>query len=104
VCTNRFFVHDSVYDAFTAKLVARVKALKVGAGTEAGVTQGPLIDADALAKVEAHIADATAHGAQVATGGRRHALRGTFFEPTVLTGVTAAMKIFREKRSGLSRR
>jgi len=100
VCTNRFFVHDSVYDAFAAKLVERVKALKVGPGTEAGVTQGPLIDAAALAKVEEHIADATAHGARVATGGRRHALRGTFFEPTVLTGVTAAMKIFREETFG----
>ena len=64
VCANRFFVHDSVYDAFAAKLVERVKALKVGPGTEAGVTQGPLIDAAAVAKVEEHIADATAQGAQ----------------------------------------
>ena len=89
VCTNRFFVHDRVYDAFAAKLVERVQALKVGPGTEAGVTQGPLIDAAAVAKVEEHIADATAQGARVATGGKRHALGGTFFEPTVLTGVTA---------------
>jgi succinate-semialdehyde dehydrogenase/glutarate-semialdehyde dehydrogenase len=100
VCTNRFFVHDSVHDAFAAKLVERVRVLKVGPGTEAGVTQGPLIDAAALAKVEEHIADATARGAQVATGGRRHALAGTFFEPTVLIGVTPAMKIFREETFG----
>jgi len=100
VCTNRFFVHDSIHDAFAAKLVERVKALKVGPGTEAGVTQGPLIDAAGLAKVEDHIADATAQGARVATGGGRHALGGTFFEPTVLTGVTPAMKIFREETFG----
>jgi len=100
VCTNRFFVHDSVYEAFAAKLSARVAALKVGPGTEAGVTQGPLIDVAALAKVEEHIADATARGATVVTGGKRHALGGTFFEPTVLTGVTAAMKIFREETFG----
>ena len=100
VCTNRFFVHDSIYDAFAAKLVERVKALKVGPGTEAGVTQGPLIDAAAVAKVEEHIADATAKGARVVTGGKRHALRGTFFEPTVLTGVTADMQIFREETFG----
>ena len=100
VCTNRFFVHDRVYDAFAAKLVERVKALKVGPGTEPGVTQGPLIDAAAVEKVEAHIADATARGARVVTGGRRHALAGTFFEPTVLTGVTASMQIFREETFG----
>jgi len=100
VCTNRFFVHEKIYDAFAAKLVERVKALKVGPGTEAGVTQGPLIDAAALAKVEDHIADATAHGARVIAGGKRHELRGTFFEPTVLTGVTADMKVFREETFG----
>jgi len=100
VCANRFFVHDRVHDAFAAKLAAKVKALKVGPGTDAGVTQGPLIDAAALAKVEEHIADATAQGASVVTGGRRHALGGTFFEPTVLSGVTAAMKIFSEETFG----
>ena len=100
VCANRFFVHDRVHDAFAAKLAAKVEALKVGPGTDAGVTQGPLIDAAALAKVEEHIADATAQGASVVTGGRRHALGGTFFEPTVLSGVTAAMKIFREETFG----
>jgi succinate-semialdehyde dehydrogenase / glutarate-semialdehyde dehydrogenase len=100
VCANRLFVHDSVYEAFAAKLAARVAALKVGPGTEVGVTQGPLIDAAALAKVEEHIADATSHGATVVTGGKRHALGGTYFEPTVLTGVTAEMKIFREETFG----
>jgi len=100
VCANRFFVHDRVYDAFAARLAAKVDALKVGPGTEAGVTQGPLIDAAALAKVEEHVADAVAQGAKVVTGGKRHALGGTFFEPTVLTGATAAMKIFREETFG----
>ena len=100
VCANRLFVHDAVYDAFAKKLVDRVRALKVGPGTEAGVAQGPLINADAVAKVEEHVADATAHGAKVATGGKRHALGGTFYEPTVLTGVTAEMKLFREETFG----
>ena len=100
VCANRFFVHDKVYDAFAAKLADRVRALKVGPGTEAGVTQGPLIDLAALAKVEEHVADATSLGARVTTGGKRHALGGTFYEPTVLTGVTPEMKIFREETFG----
>ena len=100
VCANRFFVHDRVYDAFAARLAAKVDALKVGPGTEAGVTQGPLIDADALAKVEEHVADARANGARVLTGGKRHALGGTFYEPTVLTEVTAAMQVFREETFG----
>jgi succinate-semialdehyde dehydrogenase/glutarate-semialdehyde dehydrogenase len=100
VCANRLFVHAKVYDAFAAKLAERVRALKVGPGTEPGVAQGPLIDANAVAKVEEHIADATAQGAKIVTGGRRHALGGTFFEPTVLSGVTAQMKIFREETFG----
>ena len=100
VCANRLFVHDKVYDAFAAKLAERVRALKVGPGTEAGVTQGPLINREALDKVEEHVADATAHGAKIAVGGKRHALGGTFYEPTVLTGVTADMKIFREETFG----
>ena len=100
VCANRFFVHEKVYDAFAAKLAERVRALKVGPGTEPGVEQGPLIDAQAVAKVEEHIADATALGAKVAAGGKRHALGGTFFEPTVLTGVTPDAKIFREETFG----
>ncbi|MEO8537175.1 MAG: NAD-dependent succinate-semialdehyde dehydrogenase [Betaproteobacteria bacterium] len=100
VCANRFFVHDKVYDAFTRKLVAKVEALKVGRGTDSGVTQGPLINTEAVEKVEAHLGDATSHGAHVATGGRRHALGGTFYEPTVLTGVTPDMQIFREETFG----
>ena len=100
VCANRFFVHDKVYDAFTAKLVAKVEALKVGPGTDSGVTQGPLINAEAVDKVDAHLGNAKAHGAKVATGGKRHALGGTFYEPTVLTGVTPDMQIFREETFG----
>ncbi len=100
VCANRFFVHDKVYDAFTAKLVARVEALKVGPGTDSGVTQGPLINAEAVDKVDAHLGNAKAHGAKVATGGKRHALGGTFYEPTVLTGVTPDMQIFSEETFG----
>ena len=100
VCANRLFVHDKVYDAFARKLGERVRALKVGPGTEAGVTQGPLINAAAVAKVEEHIVDATTHGAKVATGGKRHSLGGTYFEPTILTDVTAEMKIFREETFG----
>jgi succinate-semialdehyde dehydrogenase/glutarate-semialdehyde dehydrogenase len=100
VCANRLFVHDKVYDAFAAKLSERVRALKVGSGIEPGVTQGPLINREALDKVEEHVADATARGAKVAVGGKRHALGGTFYEPTVLTGVTADMKIFTEETFG----
>jgi succinate-semialdehyde dehydrogenase/glutarate-semialdehyde dehydrogenase len=100
VCANRLFVHDKVYDAFAAKLADRVKALKVGPGTEAGVTQGPLINDEALAKVEAHVSDAMAHGARVVTGGKRSALGGNFYEPTVLADVTPQMQIFREETFG----
>jgi succinate-semialdehyde dehydrogenase/glutarate-semialdehyde dehydrogenase len=100
VCANRLFVHEKVYDAFAAKLAEKVRALKVGPGTEPGVAQGPLINADALAKVEEHVADATAHGAKVAVGGKRHALGGTFYEPTILTEVTPEMKVFREETFG----
>ncbi|MEP6656808.1 MAG: NAD-dependent succinate-semialdehyde dehydrogenase [Betaproteobacteria bacterium] len=100
VCANRIFVQDGVYDAFAAKLAQRVNALKVGPGTVTGVTQGPLIDAAALGKVQDHIADAVGQGAGIATGGKAHALGGTFFEPTVLTNVTPAMKIFREETFG----
>jgi succinate-semialdehyde dehydrogenase/glutarate-semialdehyde dehydrogenase len=100
VCANRILVQDSVYDAFAAKLADAVRALKVGPGMEPGVTQGPLINAAAVAKVEEHIADATAHGAKVMLGGKRHAQGGNFFEPTILTGVTPAMKIFHEETFG----
>ncbi len=100
VCANRMLVQEGIHDAFAAKLAERVKALKVGAGTEQGVLQGPLIDEQALRKVEEHVADALAKGARVVTGGRRHALGGTFYEPTVLAGVTSAMKCAREETFG----
>ena len=100
VCANRLFVQDKVYDAFAEKLSARVRALKVGNGTEAGVAQGPLIDANAVAKVEEHVADALAKGARVVTGGKRHALGGTFYEPTILADTTPDMKIFAEETFG----
>jgi len=93
-------VQDGIYDAFAAKLTEKVRALKVGPGTEAGVTQGPLIDSHAIAKVEDHVSDAVNHGARVAAGGRRHSLGGLFYEPTVLTHVTPTMKIFREETFG----
>jgi len=100
VCANRLLVQEGVYDAFAAKLVATVKKLRVGDGLAGETDQGPLIDANALAKVEEHIADALAKGAKVATGGHRHALGGTFFEPTVLTGVTPAMMLAKEETFG----
>ncbi|MDN7407272.1 NADP-dependent succinate-semialdehyde dehydrogenase [Burkholderia vietnamiensis] len=100
VCTNRFYVHEAVYDAFAQKLAAAVGQLKVGRGTEPGVTQGPLINEAAVLKVEAHIEDALAKGATVVTGGKRHALGHGFFEPTVLTGVTPAMKVAKEETFG----
>jgi succinate-semialdehyde dehydrogenase / glutarate-semialdehyde dehydrogenase len=100
VCANRFYVQAGVYDAFAAKLAAKVGQFKVGAGTEPGVSIGPLIEPSAVAKVEEHIADATARGAKVVLGGKRHALGGLFFEPTVLTGVTSKMKVAREETFG----
>jgi succinate-semialdehyde dehydrogenase/glutarate-semialdehyde dehydrogenase len=100
VCANRLLVQDGVYEAFTAKLVAAVQKLRVGDGLAGETDQGPLIDAAALRKVEEHVADATGKGAKIATGGRPHALGGTFFEPTVLTGVTPAMMVAREETFG----
>ena len=100
VCANRLFVHDKVYDAFAAKLADRVNALKVGPGTEPGVAQGPLINAAAVKKVEEHVSDATSRGARVITGGKRHALGGTYYEPTILADVTPDMTIFREETFG----
>lgn len=100
VCANRIFVQDGVYDAFAEKLSAAVKGISVGAGTETGVNQGPLINLAAIAKVEDHVADATSKGAKVAVGGGRHALGGTFFEPTVLTEVTTDMKVTYEETFG----
>jgi succinate-semialdehyde dehydrogenase/glutarate-semialdehyde dehydrogenase len=100
VCTNRIYVQRSVYVAFAEKFVNRVKALKVGDGSQPGTTQGPLIDENALLKVEEHIGDALSKGARVLTGGRRHALGGRFFEPTVLSHVTPQMKVAREETFG----
>jgi len=100
VCANRLLVQDGIYEALAAKLVEAVKALRVGDGLAGATEQGPLIDAKALAKVEEHVADAVAKGARIACGGNRHALGGTFFEPTVLTGVTAEMKLAREETFG----
>ena len=100
VCANRLLVQAGVYDEFAKKLGAAVGALRIGDGL-AGITdQGPLIDAKALAKVEEHIADALAKGAKLARGGKRHALGGTFFEPTILTDVTPAMAVAREETFG----
>jgi succinate-semialdehyde dehydrogenase/glutarate-semialdehyde dehydrogenase len=100
VCTNRFYVQDSVYDAFAEKFAAAVGRIKVGNGFEGGVTQGPLINEAALEKVEAHIADAVAHGARVLTGGKRHRAGKLFFEPTVVDGVTASMRFATEETFG----
>jgi succinate-semialdehyde dehydrogenase/glutarate-semialdehyde dehydrogenase len=100
VCANRIYVQDSVYDGFAAKLAEKVKGFKVGAGNEPGVVIGPLIDAQGLAKVEEHVADATGKGAKVMLGGKRHSRGGLFFEPTILTGVTQAMRVSREETFG----
>jgi succinate-semialdehyde dehydrogenase/glutarate-semialdehyde dehydrogenase len=100
VCANRILVQDGVYDAFAAKLKAAVEALKVGPGTEDGVTQGPLINADAVAKVEEHIADALSKGAHVVTGGKRHERGGNFFQPTILADVPRGAMVFHEETFG----
>jgi len=100
VCTNRIYVQDKVHDAFVAKLIEKVRALKVGDGFAEGVVQGPLITEEAVTKVETHIADAVAKGASIELGGKRHGLGGTFFEPTVLTGVTASAQLAQEETFG----
>lgn len=100
VCANRIYVQAGVYDAFAEKLAAKVAGLKVGNGAESDVVFGPLINAAAVAKVSNHIADATAKGATVVLGGQPHALGGTFFEPTILTGVTAKMAVATEETFG----
>ena len=100
VCANRFLVQDGIYAAFAARLAERAGELKVGPGREPGVVQGPLINAAAVAKVEAHIADALAKGACLLTGGARHALGGTFFQPTVLADLAPEMLIAREETFG----
>ena len=100
VCANRIYVQAGVYDAFAEKLAAAVKKLAIGDGLKAGTTTGPLINEDAVEKVEEHIADVLAGGGKVVTGGKRHALGGTFFEPTVVTGVTPDMKVANEETFG----
>ncbi|ENV95020.1 hypothetical protein F937_01127 [Acinetobacter calcoaceticus ANC 3680] len=100
VCANRIYVQDGIYDALAERLVEAVSKLKVGDGRQEGSTQGPLIDEDAIAKVQSHIADATEKGATIRIGGQRSALGGTFFEPTVLTGVTQDMKVSKEETFG----
>ena len=98
VCANRIFVQSQIYDDFAAALTKEVEALTVGKGVDSGVAIGPLINADGLGKVEAHVGDAIAKGAEVKTGGKR--LDGNFFEPTVLSGMTREMLIFSEETFG----
>jgi succinate-semialdehyde dehydrogenase/glutarate-semialdehyde dehydrogenase len=100
VCANRILVQDGVYDAFAEKLVERVKGLRVGDGFQKGVSQGPLINDDAVAKVDEHVSDAVAHGATALTGGQHHSLGGRFYEPTVLGDVTTATKVAGEETFG----
>ena len=100
VCTNRFYVHASLYDAFVEKLAAAASKIKVGDGFEQGVLQGPLIDEPAILKVEQHVSDAVGKGARVITGGKKHALGGRFYEPTVLSDVSSNMTIMHEETFG----
>ncbi|AVT10418.1 NADP-dependent succinate-semialdehyde dehydrogenase [Paracidovorax avenae] len=100
VCANRIYVQAGVYDAFAEKLAEAVRRLKVGNGMDEGVEQGPLIDEAAVKKVQEHLQDAVAKGARILTGGKPHALGGTFFEPTVLTGATPQMQLSREETFG----
>ena len=100
VCANRIYVQDGVYDTFAKKLAAEVAKMKVGPGNEPGVTTGPLINKAAVEKVEEHIQDAVKKGAKIVVGGKRHKLGGSFFEPTILTGVTQDMKVSKEETFG----
>ncbi|WP_170526229.1 NAD-dependent succinate-semialdehyde dehydrogenase [Ruegeria arenilitoris] len=100
VCANRIYVQAGVYDAFAAKLKAAVEALKIGDGLSDGTTTGPLISDEAVAKVQEHIADATANGGAILTGGLPHDLGGTFFQPTIITDVTQDMKVAQEETFG----
>ncbi|WP_413514406.1 NAD-dependent succinate-semialdehyde dehydrogenase [Serratia proteamaculans] len=100
VCANRIYVQDGIYDRLVDKLVAAVEQLKVGDGSQDGTTQGPLIDQDAVEKVQSHIDDALIKGAQIAIGGQPHALGRTFFQPTVVTGVTQKMRFAKEETFG----
>jgi succinate-semialdehyde dehydrogenase/glutarate-semialdehyde dehydrogenase len=100
ICANRMLVQEGVVDAFTKRLAEKADALKAGSGLEPGVTQGPLIDEHAVKHVEALVADSVAKGARVMAGGKRHALGGLFYEPTVLGCVTPSMRVFREEIFG----
>lgn len=100
VCTNRFYVHESLHDAFVEKLTQASKGLVIGPGLDKGVQLGPLIDQQAIDKVEQHVQDAVAKGARLMTGGKRHALGSTFYEPTVLAGVKKGMLITEEETFG----
>jgi len=100
VCANRIYVQDGVYDAFAAKLVAAVQKLKVGSGIDKDVTQGPLIDGNAVRKIEEHVADIIAKGGKIVTGGKPHALGQTFFEPTVALNATQDMLVAKEETFG----
>jgi len=100
VCANRLLVQEGVYEAFAQKLAVAVGKLKVGDGLKGETQQGPLIDMKAVAKVEEHIADAVGKGARIAVGGKRHALGGSFFEPTILVDVTPKMAVAREETFG----
>jgi succinate-semialdehyde dehydrogenase/glutarate-semialdehyde dehydrogenase len=100
VCANRIFVQDGIYDAFAKRLAEATDALQVGNGITDGVEQGPIIDDQGLAKIKQHVEDAVGKGATLLTGGKPHALGGTFFEPTVLTEMTSDMQLFREETFG----
>ncbi|MGY2399727.1 NADP-dependent succinate-semialdehyde dehydrogenase [Pseudomonas sp. SDO5271_S396] len=100
VCANRLYIHDSVYDEFADKLQAAVAALRLGNGLDEGITTGPLIDENAVLKVQEHIADALSKGARVITGGQPHALGGTYFEPTILVDVPKDALVAREETFG----
>ncbi len=100
VCSNRIYVQDGVYDEFAGKLSREVEKMKVGSGLDEDVVQGPLIDMNAVEKVEDHIADALSRGAKIIVGGERHELGGTYFQPTLLTGVTSEMQVAREETFG----
>ncbi len=100
VCANRIYVQEGIYDAFAEKLAIAVRKMKVGDGLEDGVMAGPLIDMAGVEKVEEHIADATSKGAKILAGGKRHALGGTFFEPTILTGVNSDMIVTEDETFG----
>jgi succinate-semialdehyde dehydrogenase/glutarate-semialdehyde dehydrogenase len=100
VCTNRFYVHDKVYDEFVKKLAAGAAKIAVGNGFTEGVQQGPMIDEQAVAKVTEHVTDALSKGAKLESGGAVHALSGLFYQPTVLSNVTPNMKIMQEETFG----